>query len=105
MTSIEWLKKELEEYGSSSHLNLDWSTFDELLEQAKEMHKQEMAQLPQQEIPDEMIKEAVISFDVPDGYKLEDYSEGFEAGFEYGAKWYKEQLKKNNNGKKETRYD
>jgi len=57
------------------------------------------------EIPDEMIKEAVISFDVPDGYKLEDYSEGFEAGFEYGAKWYKEQLKKNNNGKKETRHD
>jgi len=41
-TSIEWLKKELEEYGSSSHLNLDWKTFDELIEQAKEMHKQEI---------------------------------------------------------------
>jgi hypothetical protein len=87
MTSIEWLKKELEEYGSSSHLSLDWSTFDELIEQAKEMHKVE------QEISDEMIKEAVISFNVPDGYKVEDYSEGFEAGFEYGAKWYCKQIK------------
>jgi hypothetical protein len=41
-TSIEWLKKELEDYGSPSHLNLDWETFDELIEQAKEMHKQEI---------------------------------------------------------------
>ena len=36
-TAVEWLKKNLEDYGSSSHLNLDWTTFDELLEQAKEM--------------------------------------------------------------------
>jgi hypothetical protein len=42
MTSIEWLKKEIEGYGSSEHLYLDWSTFDELCEQAKEMHKQEI---------------------------------------------------------------
>jgi hypothetical protein len=41
-TSIEWLKKELEDYGSSSHLNLDWETFDEFIEQAKIMHKQEI---------------------------------------------------------------
>jgi hypothetical protein len=52
-----------------------------------------IVELPQQEISDEMIKEAVISFDVPDGYKLEDYSEGFEAGFEYGVEWYRKQLK------------
>ena len=93
MTSIEWLKKELEDYGSPSHLNLDWKTFDKLIEQAKQMHKQEIAQLPQQEISNEIIKEAVISFDVPDGYKVEDYSEGFEAGFEYGVEWYRKQLK------------
>jgi hypothetical protein len=42
MISIEWLKKELENYGSNSHLSLDWNTFDELVEQAKEMHKQEI---------------------------------------------------------------
>lgn len=42
MTSIEWLKKELEDYGSNSHLSLDWNTFDELCEQAKEKHKKEI---------------------------------------------------------------
>jgi hypothetical protein len=42
MTSIEWLRIQLENYGSNSHLSLDWNTFDELCEQAKEMHKQEI---------------------------------------------------------------
>ena len=42
MNSIEWLKKQLEDYGSNSHLSLDWNTFDELCEQAKEMHKAEI---------------------------------------------------------------
>jgi hypothetical protein len=41
-SSVEWLKKELEEYGSNSHLSLDWNTFDELIEQAKAMHKEEI---------------------------------------------------------------
>lgn len=41
-TAIDWLKKELEQFGSSSHLHLDWDTFDELIKQAKEMHKQEI---------------------------------------------------------------
>ena len=41
-TVVEWLKKQLEEYGSSSHLNLDWSTFDELIEQAKEMEREQI---------------------------------------------------------------
>jgi hypothetical protein len=40
-TSIYWLKKELEDYGSNSHLSLDWNTFDELCEQAKEMEKEQ----------------------------------------------------------------
>ena len=44
-SSVEWLKKELEDYGSSSHLNLDWTTFDELCEQAKAMHKEEKKQV------------------------------------------------------------
>ena len=43
-TSIEWLKKQLEQYGSSSNLTLDWSTLDELCEQAKEMNEQQIAQ-------------------------------------------------------------
>lgn len=44
-TSVEWLKKELEEYGSSSHLSLDWETFDELCEQAKAMEREQMMKL------------------------------------------------------------
>ena len=42
MTAVEWLKKELEDYGSSSHLSLDWTTFDELLEQALAMEKEQI---------------------------------------------------------------
>jgi urocanate hydratase len=40
-TAVEWLKKELEDYGSNSHLSLDWNTFDELCEQAKQMEKEQ----------------------------------------------------------------
>ena len=41
-TAVEWLKKELEEYGSSSELKLDWITFDELIEQALQMEKEQI---------------------------------------------------------------
>ena len=41
-TAVDWLKKQLEDYGSTSHLILDWGTFDELCEQAKEMEKEQM---------------------------------------------------------------
>jgi len=41
MTAIEWLKDNLEQYGSSSRLDLDWKTLDELIEQAKEMEKEQ----------------------------------------------------------------
>jgi len=43
-TAVEWLKKELEEYGSSSHLSLDWETFDELVEQAKAIEREQIEQ-------------------------------------------------------------
>ena len=42
-TAVEWFKKQLEDYGSNSHLSLDWNTFDELYQQAKEMEKQQKA--------------------------------------------------------------
>jgi hypothetical protein len=84
-TSIEWLKKELEDYGSPSHLNLDWSTFDELIEQAKEMHKQEMTtNCSQQEISDEEIEDIAWEKFITDSGRF---------GFISGAKWYREQLK------------
>ena len=41
-TTVEWLKEQLEEYGSSSHLSLDWSTFDELVDQAKAMEREQI---------------------------------------------------------------
>ena len=41
-TAVKWLKKELEDYGSNSHLSLDWNTFDELCEQAKTMEKEQI---------------------------------------------------------------
>jgi len=41
VTAVEWLKKQLEDYGSISHLTLDWNTFDELCEKAKEMEKEQ----------------------------------------------------------------
>ena len=43
-TAVDWLKEELEQYGSSSHLSLDWSTFDELVEQAKVMQREQIVE-------------------------------------------------------------
>lgn len=53
----------------------------------------EFSQLPQQEISDEEIQEAVLFCNVPKESNLEDYTNGFEAGFEYGTRWYREKLK------------
>lgn len=41
-TAVKWLKTELEKYGSNSHLNLDWTTFDELIDQAKAMEEEQI---------------------------------------------------------------
>jgi hypothetical protein len=36
-TAVEWLKKELEEYGDPQYCELTWEELDELCEQAKAM--------------------------------------------------------------------
>ena len=41
-TAVEWLKKELETYGSSFQLQLSWELLDELINQAKELEKQQI---------------------------------------------------------------
>lgn len=41
-TAVEWLKYQLEQYGSPSSLNVDWETLDQLIEQTKEMEKEQM---------------------------------------------------------------
>jgi uncharacterized linocin/CFP29 family protein len=77
MNSIEYLEKEYNEnkgfLGSSN------------FEQAKEMHKQEMKQLSQQEISDEEIEKGANELS----------QKGVDIDYTWimGAKWYREQLK------------
>jgi hypothetical protein len=77
MNSIEYLEKEYNEnkgfLGSSN------------FEQAKEMHKQEMKQLSQQEISDEEIEKGAN--------KLSQKGVDIDYTWIMGAKWYREQLK------------
>ena len=42
VSSVDWFKKELEDFGTSERLKIDWKTFDELFEQAKAIHKEEI---------------------------------------------------------------
>lgn len=41
-TSVEWLAKELESYGDPQKCVITWEDFDFLVNQAKEMEKQEI---------------------------------------------------------------
>jgi len=41
-TAVEWLQEELECFGNKHELQMSWTTLDELLEQAKEMEKQQI---------------------------------------------------------------
>jgi urocanate hydratase len=41
-TAIEWLKKELETYGDPGYCKIEWEIFDELIEYAKEMEKEQI---------------------------------------------------------------
>ena len=42
VTAIEWLKKQIKDYGSNSHLSIDWHRFYKFCEQAKEMEKEQI---------------------------------------------------------------
>jgi glucose-6-phosphate 1-dehydrogenase len=41
-TSVEWLQEQLECFGNKHELQVSWATVDELLEQAKEMEKEQI---------------------------------------------------------------
>jgi hypothetical protein len=41
-TSVEWLGKELESYGDPGYCKIEWETLDLLIQQAKEMEKEQM---------------------------------------------------------------
>ena len=41
-TAVEWLQKQLECFGNKHELQMSWATVDELLDQAKEMEKDQI---------------------------------------------------------------
>ena len=41
-TAVEWLGKELESYGDPEYCKLEWETLDPLIQQAKEMEKEQI---------------------------------------------------------------
>jgi hypothetical protein len=41
-TAVEWLGKELESYGDPGYCKIEWETLDLLIQQAKEMEKQQI---------------------------------------------------------------
>lgn len=41
-TTVEWLQETVECFGNKHELQMSWATLDELFEQAKEMHKEEI---------------------------------------------------------------
>ena len=44
-TAVEWLGKELESYGDPQFCKIDWEQLDSLINQAKEMEKQQIIAL------------------------------------------------------------
>jgi hypothetical protein len=44
-TSVEWLGKELESYGDPGYCKIEWETLDLLIQQAKEMDKENLESL------------------------------------------------------------
>lgn len=44
LTAVEWLKEQLECFGNKHELQMSWATVDELVEQAKEMEKEQHGQ-------------------------------------------------------------
>jgi hypothetical protein len=41
-TAVEWLEDQIECFGNKHELQMSWATLDELLEQAKEMEKEQI---------------------------------------------------------------
>jgi hypothetical protein len=40
-TAVQWLKEQIECFGNKHELQMSWATLDELLEQAKQMEKEQ----------------------------------------------------------------
>jgi hypothetical protein len=42
LTAVEYIKKRIEEDSDTSFLNIDWNKFDEIINKAKEMEKEQI---------------------------------------------------------------
>lgn len=47
-TAVEWLKQQLETYGDPQYCELKWEELDSLINQAKEMEKNQMIEFAQE---------------------------------------------------------
>jgi len=43
-TAVEWLKDQLECFGNKHELTISWTTVDDLVDQAKEMEKEQITE-------------------------------------------------------------
>jgi hypothetical protein len=101
MTSIEWLIEQIKEYDFTPPSNNEeyvivmpkW-IFDSKVNESKEMHNQEMAELPKQEISDEEIDNAWEMFRIQNPNTVGGFQEQY-ASFLFAIRWYREQLKQN----------
>ncbi len=46
MTAVEYIKKRIEEDSDTSFSNIDWDKFDEIINKAKEMEKEQSLKMP-----------------------------------------------------------
>ena len=91
MTSIEWFATQLYE---KIEMKGNGNVIDDLLQQAKEMHKQEMKQLSQQEISDEEIEKEARQYTYDEYQKVVDYEKyDTYSDFINGVKWAINKLK------------
>jgi hypothetical protein len=97
MTSIEWLRIQLEVRGNTHDIIIDIEELDELIEQAKEMHKQEIVNtyiIADSESTQEDSEHYALKFyERTYGSKGSDATSEFDNPFMDFAKQYVEQLK------------
>ena len=80
-SAVEWLKTEIEKYGDPEYLIIRWTDFDELINQTKEMEK-------------EQIMKSFKSARIPYKYDADLTLNGFEDAGQY----YNETYEKANGG-------
>jgi hypothetical protein len=55
MTAVEWLSKELESYGDPQFCKIEWEQLDSLIDQSKEIEKQQITDAYRFGIQDEYV--------------------------------------------------